>query len=1463
MKIKSIKYQQREKTVFTRNAKFLAKQLTVVPQDDIGSPIELESLSSELFQLQTQLAQRNVLFEQLKRDSLRNKLALNEANTQIEKLRQQVVQANQQVAKTKNTLSFQLGHALIFGTKSWSAFCGLPRKLWAIHQDAQRRSNKKTASSRHLPAASTPVRFIAADMPRLQLPVVFENFTKLQQLNGQQFAQHLLSLKVAAIMDEFTYGSYQAECSILQLTPADWQQELIHFEPELLLIESAWRGKDELWGNKVGHRSQELVGIVQWCRDHQVPTAFWNKEDPVHFETFLSTAKLFDFVFTTDIDCIHRYKAALGHDRVYFLPFAAQPRQSNPLEKYQRKDAFCFAGAYYTRYPERTRDLGDFAVNLPEYRPLEIYDRNFGKDNPDYQFPSEYQPFIVGNLPYAEIDKAYKGYRYAINLNSIKQSQSMFARRVYELLACNTITISNYSRGVRLMFGDLVLTSDNGAEIVQRLQALGQDDVAARKLRLAALRKIMSEHTYQDRLAYVVSKVSGKAAPSLLPKVLITSHGKDQSQVDALLAAFNRQGYVDKALILIVPNGFTPAGIPGGDAVRVFSAAEADTIKLADLAKGDAWLGVMIADDYYGENYLTDLMLATRYTDSKAIGKGAHYVGSATRGLELFAGEQAYHPVAAVAARSGVAQINTLGEIVLRDWVRTLYTAQFEPALAIDEFNYCKNGTALEAVDLVAVNDLAGLDLGLSLQQMHDRAEAIEPAENDSSTLPQINGVALAELFKSPAKSLVTLHEQGGCLVANSSLPDGKHEYIYANRTHTLAELGAQQGVVSLHLEATPGLNLQLTILFLDAKSQRIGHVVKTANRNHVIEIPAETAFVKLGLRCYASGSANVHSLLLGHKTPQPGTMFAQSQHLVLTNHYPSYDDLYRNGFVHSRVRAYRQQGVACDVFRLRAEQAASYHEFENIDVVTGGAEVLHKLLQEGQYQSVLVHFLDEAMWQVLQQYVDRIKVVVWVHGAEIQAYHRRAFMHETEAQHQAARQRSELRLNFWRSVLQPMPVNLKLVFVSRWLAETAMDDLGLRVPEAQYTIIHNPIDTEHFNYLPKPVEQRKKILSIRPYASNIYANDLSVKAILELAKEPFFNELEFRMIGDGPLFEETLAPLRQFNNVIIERRFLNRVEIAELHKQYGVFLCPTRMDTQGVSRDEAMASGLVPITNAVAAIPEFVDIGCGALAEPEDYVGLSGHIVKLFNDEKLFLKLSQLATQAISGSREAARVTEQELYAISGDVKKNNRSIIIKADDLRLDDSFDKFHRLVNLCSKYGAKVSIGIIGNAILSGSAEQKAIVKKWLDNDWVELWNHSWSHQDMTQLERDQQVEQITKTQAAIFDTWGLDCKVYGAPFNRINDSNREVLAECGIPVVYEDAFERNITPERNQDGPGQPDYVAYLERLKRKKNKIVIVQVHPGRWTDDGYDEFEKCLFYSRAEGFSFVSAEDSVVNIAK
>lgn len=1173
--------------------------------------------------------------------------ALAKATARIGRLRAQLDVAQQKPGKVRATLSFQLGHTLIFGFKSWRGLKGLPHELWAIRQEARRRRNQTSSP----PAAATAGSQTAPTKARADAGPAPHDDRRAPA--SATTAQRLKSLKVAAIMDEFTSVSFRDECNLLQLTPQHWRRELEAFQPELLFVESAWRGKDELWARRVGHVSEELRNLVAWCKTHKTPTVFWNKEDPVHFETFLNTARLFDFVFTTDIDCIQRYKAALGHQRVYLLPFAAQPMLHNPIESYERKDAFSFAGAYYVRYPERNDHLEDFLSALPAFRPVEIYDRNYGKNDKNYKFPENYQSLIVGNLPFDQIDRAYKGYRYAINLNSIQQSQSMFARRTYELLASNTLTVSNFSRGLRLLFGDLVICSNSGREVVRRVREACADDVVARKLRLAALRKVMREHTYQDRLAHVVSKVRAEAAGSLLPRIFVVTYAKSIEAADRLLALYAAQSYEHKSLVLVVPDGLAGRIGTSHDAVRIIPATRAGTLRLGDVARKDDWLAGMVAEDHYGPNYLLDLALATRYAKSPVIGKATRYVWSASAGLSLtFPGKQ-YRRVEAVPARSGVIRASKVARKSFREWAIKLHTMELAhpKALSIDEFGYCKNAAAagFGAAERSAVEDLAGLDIGLPLAEVLSRAECIAPAGDDGPKLPRIPGPELAVLFgKAPAQSLVTMGADGDRLQICSTLADGRHEYRYATSDHKPEDLGAQDGLIRFHLETKPGLNLQLVMLFLDARRNRISHIVRTANRNHVAELPSGTAYVRLGLRVYASGSASVTALILGHRKLEPAALLTRGRHLVLTNQYPSQGDLYRNGFVHRRIVSYGERGVRADVFRLRPGEPVSYHEFENVDCITGSQEALQRLLEGNSYDSVLVHFLDPAMWEVLGRHIDRVRVVVWVHGAEIQPYHRREYNYRTDEERKTAKAQSDKRMAFWRDLLRIPPANLKLVFVSRHFADEVMENLGFRIPHEHYEIIHNPIDTELFSYQAKPAEQRNKILSIRPYASLKYANDLSVRAILELARTPLFQDLEFRMIGDGPLFDATLAPLRRFDNVIIENRFLSQAEIAKLHKDYGIFLCPTRMDSQGVSRDEAMASGLVPVTNAVAAIPEFVDDTCGILAPAEDHAALAAGIARLAENPALFAQMSAAAAQRVRRQSSAARIINAELSLFS-----------------------------------------------------------------------------------------------------------------------------------------------------------------------------------------------------------------------
>lgn len=1162
-----------------------------------------------------------------------------------------------------NSISLQLGNSLLRAVTSPSKAVKLPGTLLRLAREARARRGGSTPQqivdvgyrsqievlrsevlgclkvdhpSQHTDAEAGVSNSSAAVSTAPCEQVVNMRTTRLPSL-----PKTLSEVRMAAIMDEFTYSSYQPCCHVLQLTPSNWKEELENHSPDLLFIESAWRGKNDTWKGKISHCSEELRSIIDWCRIRRIPTVFWNKEDPVHFEGFIATASHFDHIFTTDIDCISRYKANLGHDRVYLLPFACQPATHNPIEEYERRDAFCFAGAYYARFPERQRDLDTFINVLRNRAEIHIYDRNHGKDDPAYRFPDSYRPLIKGGLAFDQIDWAYKGYRYNINLNSVKQSQSMFARRVFDLLGCNTVTISNFSLGLRLMFGDLVLTTDSGEQMLKRLDPLMKDSLAHRRFRLSGLRKIMMEHTYQHRLEYVLSKVDKHHPRVEKPLAVMVAKVSSIVEVEQAHAAFLRQTWPEKHLVLVVSDGLRAGDLPRATDVSILGYGSCGKVLASRKWPGAMLAGISLADSH-GAHYLTDMMLAMAYADIRAVGKGT-YFESTESGVVLSNEGRQYAYLEAIDVRSSVVA-SEMVEGDLKCFVDSIEQGVHHcRALSVDEFHYLRGASANNLAGVVCLPEVdTGVPLAAILRQAEDiPAAAFQP----DVALPRIDGERLGKLFGNHRNGAVTadFEEESGIRVI-STLAHDKHHYLY---TQPLPLDWWSHEELRLNLDVSSNVAMELAVVFLGKDGGRTGMRMVAVGRNHTVVVPEGSEAVRFGLRVKGAGEGVIRALYMEHLPVDIGPMLVRRKALVLTNHYPSYDNLYRNGFVHRRVVGYRELGLDVDVVCLSEKQTVS-HEFEGVDVRCADKETLRSLLCSGVVESVLVHFLDEAMWSVLKDFVDQVRVIVWIHGSEVQPWYRREFNYKTEEERAKAVVASDLRMKLWTQVFSETSPLLSFVFVSQYFANEVMEDVGIKLDASRYEIIHNYIDEELFSYARKDPELRYKVLSIRPFASAKYANDMSVKAILELSTHPLFDRMRFHILGDGALFDETLQPLLGLENVRIERRFLSQGEIAELHKEYGIFLSPTRMDSQGVSRDEAMASGLIPVTNAVTAIPEFVDETCAVLAPGEDWIAMAQGILRIMQDPVQFERLSSNAAKRVRSQSGFDSTIRREVALIS-----------------------------------------------------------------------------------------------------------------------------------------------------------------------------------------------------------------------
>jgi|FLYL01.1.fsa_nt_gi hypothetical protein len=256
------------------------------------------------------------------------------------------------------------------------------------------------------------------------------------------------TLVVATILDQFSRTCFHYEFNCVDITPSNWERRLLESPPHLLLVESAFSGPGRTWTGHIarfGSPSDSLVALVDWCRRRDIPTVFWNKEDPINTGWFLQSARLFDWVFTVDADMVDRYRRYLGHDRVDVLPFAAQPVIHHPPHNEgERVGRVAFPGSYYAgKHPERRAQMEVILDPARDFG-LHIFDR-FGGSDPRFAWPERYRPHLAGRLTYPQVIEVYRRYRVILNVNTVTGSPTMCSRRVFEALACGAVVISTPS----------------------------------------------------------------------------------------------------------------------------------------------------------------------------------------------------------------------------------------------------------------------------------------------------------------------------------------------------------------------------------------------------------------------------------------------------------------------------------------------------------------------------------------------------------------------------------------------------------------------------------------------------------------------------------------------------------------------------------------------------------------------------------------------------------------------------------------------------------------------------------------------------------------------------------------------------------------------------------------------------------------------------------------------------------
>lgn len=1042
--------------------------------------------------------------------------------------------------------------------------------------------------------------------------------------SASRLPKSLRELRVAAICDRFTADNLGPECELIPLAPDSWHARLIESRPHVLFVESAWEGLAGEWRGKLQSDSELVAAIVGKCRELRIPTAFWNKEDPLHFEAFLGVARLCDVVFTTDAAIIPRYKRELSHSRVHVLPFALQPRLHHPIRQQgeARVEGSFFAGAWYGRHPNRCRDFVNLADALSLVGPFEIFDRNSDSSEPEKRFPARYAPSLREAIAYAETPSLYRRYRIGLTMNTVKQSPTMFARRALELIGTGTSVYSNYSSALNSMLGEFVVSTDDGDRILREAYAELQDPQheSYRARRQAALRKVLLEHCWESRLRMLLHLTHGRRDLAPVREAVVVTRVHDQAGLQRLSAMLDSQKGVR-----VVAWVDAPVDVELPATLHRLSRAAME-LRLQDVV-GNMRVAPWHPADFYGESYLLDLLLSLSFGQGGIVGKAAYGAAAGGR-VELVNPELENRRVEKLSLRRALFPVSawtgTIGDLL--DGLDELEICG-DDLVSVDGMSYVKDG----AHDALSSCEPSGAPVvGWVMSELREFTEQMPASDGiPGHSGKLLTGADLVALFSGvPQSPMVSMSVKASMLELVSKLPPGQEVVV---RSRSVAKATVEtDGRLEACLAAAPSSAYEVCLEALDRSGRLVMETPLPGGVNVTSVSPGSAVQYRISARVRGSVVSYVDGLHFSHATPTPIVMPGRGRLLVVVNQYPSRESLYRNAFVHRRVKAYLRLGMGVDVVWLTRALTPTSYEYDGVQVRICDPDTLCATLRISGHQAIAVHFLDPDMWTGIEEAASGTRTVVWLHGSDIQPWHRRKFNATTSAERTAAVKASEQRSMFWRGLMKNPPSCMRFVFVSRTFATQVQEDIGVDLADDLWKVIHNPIDTGLFRYRKKPPGQRFKILLVRPHHSRVYANDIAARVIAILSSRPEFERMQFMLVGDGPLFEQNFGGLLGYSNVHIRRSFLSQQELAGLYGDYGVFLVPTRGDTQGVARDEAMACGLVPVTNSVGAVPEFVDDDCAMLAPAEDADAMAEAILSLVGDPGKFERKSSAAAARV-----------------------------------------------------------------------------------------------------------------------------------------------------------------------------------------------------------------------------------------
>jgi hypothetical protein len=431
--------------------------------------------------------------------------------------------------------------------------------------------------------------------------------------------------KIAFIGNDYTFQLLRHEADILLLTPDNWQLLLEFGEPELVLLESSFHTVTGDWDfqqSTAFDQNQVLVRLIDYCRKFDIPIVFWNTFSDSYAKYFEVFSSHFDRVYYADLRLATHYESV----RTDYLPPAIQPKYWNPMQVSERNNELLYDGIVDLL---RTNGIINALLAHLQETGLLIIDSCNSIFKKKCESLGPLKKSLVGSVQYIERQKFLNSSRFEIVVEG-SADRIRLQQMALEAAACKTLVLNSGELDPADVRKGLIAEFKSEFDIVGFYNAIKNDDNLYAAFTLDAWRKVNSEHTIGHRLKKIFSDIGACYCWQDYPLVSVISPTNRMHQLNQVLTQYDRQIYPHKELVVVINSR---RDLPDDFKRRIQNRADVKILRVPEekftgfcLKAGYAQAeGVccfkMDDDDYYGEHYISDMMLYQRGVDASFFGQ--------------------------------------------------------------------------------------------------------------------------------------------------------------------------------------------------------------------------------------------------------------------------------------------------------------------------------------------------------------------------------------------------------------------------------------------------------------------------------------------------------------------------------------------------------------------------------------------------------------------------------------------------------------------------------------------------------------------------------------------------------------------------------------------------------------------------------------------------------------------------